>query len=184
MDTNPMRIFITPEEITPEEPAMVVRVIDEGWHMVHLRHPAASLSEMRRLLEAIPQRCHGRLRLHGHFALAAEFNLGGLHLNGRCPEAPAFYRGPVSRSCHSIDEVRAAAGCDYVTLSPIFDSISKPGYRGRFSREELMQLNDIASPRVIALGGITPGRLAEIDGIGFAGYAVKGAIDSFLNANK
>ena len=71
-----------------------------------------------------------------------------------------------------------------MTLSPIFDSISKPGDRGRFSREELMQLNDIASPRVISLGGITPGLLAEIDGIGFAGYAVKGAIDSFLNANK
>ena len=77
-------------------------------------------------------------------------------------------------------EVREAAGqCDYVTLSPIFDSISKKGYRSAFTASILEELNDIARPLVIALGGVTPDRLAELKRFNFAGYAVKGAIDLF-----
>lgn len=175
-----MKIFITPEDITPGEAALIVRLLDGGWDMVHLRHPSASLRQMRDLVESIPQRLHPRLRLHGHFSLAAEFNLGGLHLNRRCPKAPAFYSGPVSRSCHSVEEVEASADCDYVTLSPIFDSVSKPGYRAAFTAKELERLNAIDRPRVIALGGITPERVREIERFNFAGYAVKGAIDLFI----
>ncbi len=179
--TNLLRIFITPEEITASEPKLITELIDRGWHAVHLRHPDATLIEMRRLIESIPQRLHDRLRLHGHFALTAEFNLGGLHLNGRCPYPPAFFNGPISRSCHSIEEIRRSTDCDYVTLSPIFDSISKPGYHAAFSTDELSQLNEITSPDVIALGGITPERISLLKDLGFSGYAVKGAIASFLN---
>lgn len=178
-----LRIFITPEEIAPDEPELIARVLDQGWHMAHLRHPAASLTDMRRLIEAVPQRYHSRLRLHGHFSLAAEFNLGGLHLNARCPQAPAFYSGPVSRSCHTIEEVVASTDCDYVTLSPIFNSISKPGYHAAFSHEQLASLNHISAPRIIALGGITPDTVKALEPYRFAGWAVKGAIHQFLNNN-
>ena len=177
---EPIRIYVTPEEISADEPRMVTELLSRGWDWIHLRHPEASLADMRRLIEAIPQRYHSRLRLHGHFALAAEFNLGGLHLNRRCPKAPPFYSGPVSRSCHSIEEVRRSTDCDFVTLSPVFDSVSKPGYRAAFSPEELAEINDITAPDVIALGGITPQRLQQLSGLGFAGYAVKGAIAAFL----
>lgn len=178
--THPIRIFITPEEISADEPRLICQLLDSGWTAVHLRHPDASLSDMRRLIEAVPQHFHRRLRLHGHFVLTSEFNLGGLHLNRRCPAPPAFYAGPVSRSCHSVDEVEAASECDYVTLSPIFDSISKPGYRAAFSADELMRLNAITSPDVIALGGITPARVELLKRYNFSGFAVKGAIDMFL----
>lgn len=175
------RIFVTPEEIDVSEPDKIVEVLSRGWTAVHLRHPDASLREMRNLIEAIPQRYHKHLRLHGHFVLAGEFNLGGLHLNRRCPEPPSFYDGPVSRSCHSLKEVNASAGeCDYVFLSPIFDSISKKGYRAAFSHDDLMQLNAIDRPNVIALGGITPERIEELRQYNFSGFAVKGAIDKFL----
>lgn len=175
-----MKIYITPEDILPGEPAMVERVLDCGWDYVHLRHPGASLRDMRNLIEAIGQRYHGRLRLHGHFILASEFNLGGLHLNRRCMEVPPFYSGPVSRSCHSVEEVRRSKGCDYVTLSPVFDSISKPGYRAAFSTGELVSLNEIAEPGVIALGGVRPDRIKEIEKYNFRGFAVKGGIDLFI----
>lgn len=175
-----MKIYITPEEISADEPRMIERVLDRGWDYVHLRHPEASLRDMRNLIEAIDQRYHRRLRLHGHFTLASEFNLGGLHLNRRCREVPAFYRGAVSRSCHSIEEVRNSADCDYVTLSPVFDSISKPGYRAAFTADELRCLNEIDSPGVIALGGIRPDRISEIEKYNFKGFAVKGGIDLFM----
>lgn len=180
MNHTPLKIFITPEEISDGENELVVRLLDQGWDYVHLRHPAASLSDMRRLIESIPQRYHNRLRLHGHFELATQFNLGGLHLNGRCPKAPDFYTGSVSRSCHSIEELTKSTDCDYVTLSPIFDSISKPGYKSSFTADELLQLNEISKPLVIALGGITPERLEQLKPYNFGGYAVKGAINMFI----
>ena len=174
------RIYITPERIESGEADFAVRLLDMGWDAVHLRHPDASLSEMRRLIESIPQRYHRSLRLHGHFALASEFNLGGLHLNHRCPDPPSFYSGPVSRSCHSVAEVCSSEECDYVFLSPIFDSVSKPGYKAAFRSDELMRLNAIDHPDVIALGGITPERVDSLRQFNFSGFAVKGAINKFL----
>lgn len=179
-DKQLKRIAITTEEILPDEAERIVDVLDSGWDMVHLRHPAASLREMRRLIEAIPQNYHRRLRIHGHFDLTSEFNLGGLHLNRRCPSLPANYRGPFSCSCHSIEEVKRAAACDYVTLSPIFDSISKQGYRAAFSEKELAEIDKTEGSGVItdviALGGITPERLHEVKRLGFDGFATLGAL--------
>lgn len=180
MISSPLRIFITPEEIEDDEAARISHLLRSGkWDIAHLRHPYASLRDMRNLIEAIPQQLHHCLRIHGHMHLAAEFNLGGLHLNRRCPMPPSFYNGPISRSCHSLDEVMVSTDCDYVTLSPIFDSISKQNYHAGFTHEELMRINDIATPHVIALGGITPQRLPLLNKYNFAGYAVKGAIDRF-----
>lgn len=180
MADNFLRIFISPEELTDDEAETVTDLLDNGlWDMAHLRHPSASLTEMRHLIEAIPQRLHRRLRIHGHFSLAAEFNLGGLHLNRRCPEAPSFYSGPMSRSCHSIAETVASTDCDYVTLSPVFDSISKPGYKSAFTDKDLKHINGIKTPRIVALGGITPERIDTVKEYGFGGYAVKGAVALF-----
>ncbi len=175
-----LHIAITPEEIFDDEPKWIINLLENGWDIIHLRHPAASLRDMRRIIEAIPQCYHKQIRIHGHFELASELNLGGLHLNRRCPTPPPFYSGAVSRSCHSIEEVLQSTDCDYVTLSPIFDSVSKPGYNSAFSAQELLTLNDIMSPRVIALGGITPERLDELKQYNFSGIAVKGAIEQFL----
>lgn len=171
-----MRIAVTPVDITPDEPQMIARVLDADWDMVHLRHPAASLAEMRRLIEAMPQRYHSRLRLHGHFTLASEFNLGGLHLNSRCPAPPAFYTGPLSRTCHTVDEVIASQGFDYVTLSPVFPSVSKPGYGEStvFSASELDRIDKMRPTSVIALGGITPATLPELTRMPFQGFATLG----------
>lgn len=169
-----IRIAITPEEEIADEAKVITKLLDSGdFDIVHLRHPGASLRDIKRIIENIPPRLHSRLRLHGHFELIYEFNLGGLHLNSRCPVPPANYSGPVSRSCHSIEELNRYPECDYLTLSPIFDSISKPGYRSAFTPEEL---RTIPPGRVIALGGITPERIAELAGYPFAGYAMLGHI--------
>lgn len=172
-----LKIAITPQHINERTEAKnVVAILENGWHRVHLRHPGASLTDMRRLIEAIPQRWHGSLVLHGHFDLVNEFNLGALHLNRRCPEPPSLYRGALSRSCHTIGEVRESVGMAYVTLSPIFDSISKSGYRSRFSPALLSELSLVDHPPVIALGGVTFERLPELKRYNFSGYAMLGAL--------
>ena len=172
-----MRVAITPVPIEfDNEPYVIIRLLDNGWDMLHLRHPDATLRDMRRIVEAVPQKYHCRLRLHGHFELINEFNIGGLHLNRRCPVVPSNYSGKISRSCHSVQEVVDSVECDYVTLSPIFDSVSKGGYRSAFTHDELMRLDGVVAPKVIALGGVTPERIKELSRYNFAGYAVLGSI--------
>lgn len=159
---------------------MVCDILNAGWDMVHLRHPDATLRDMRNLIEAIPQQYHRRLRLHGHFELLTSFNLGGIHLNRRCPVIPAYYNGPHSRSCHSIDEIRECEDCDYITLSPIFDSISKSGYKAAFEKKSLEKIDKTGPSgvkiKVIALGGVTPENISEIKSLDFDGLAVLGAL--------
>lgn len=169
-------IAITPEEPIAHEGRTITDLLNKGWHRVHLRHPNASRREVQTIIESIPQELHRHIVLHGHFDLTAEFNLGGLHLNRRCPIPPSFYTGTLSRSCHSIEEVLQSEGMDYVTLSPIFDSISKSGYKSAFSVEELRRLDDATVP-VIALGGITPDLIPKLRDYNFKGYAMLGAID-------
>ncbi|MCC8070670.1 MAG: thiamine phosphate synthase [Bacteroidales bacterium] len=177
MEDDWIRIAITPPEIAPQEAKRIVELLDDGFSYVHIRHPEASLRDVRHLLEAIPQRLHGRLRLHGFFELASEFNIGGLHLNHRCPEPPAFYSGPLSRSCHSLDEVwQTGEGFDYVLLSPIYDSISKPGYKSAFTYDELRRFHERPHLPVIALGGVTPAKYDELRALGFSGAAHLGSV--------
>ncbi len=175
MADNPfIKIAVTPPTIVNDEAGLITVVLDHGWDIVHLRHPSSSLREIKNLIEAIPQRYHSRLRLHGHFDLVNDFNLGGLHLNRRCPVAPANYSGPTSRSCHSIEEVIESNDCDYVFLSPVFDSISKPDYNAALDHKDLLRLNQIGLPAVIALGGVTPENIGDLAQYNFSGIAVLG----------
>ncbi len=172
-----IKIAITPENIVDfrQEAVLVRTILDAGWTRVHLRHPETSTNDMKRLVEAIPQEYHTRLVLHGHFHLCNHFNFGGLHLNHHCPSAPFNYNGQLSRSCHSVEETGDAKGFEYVTLSPIFDSISKCGYTSRFTPDLLLSLSTIQTP-VIALGGVTPERINEIKHYNFSGFAMLGAL--------
>lgn len=83
----------------------------------------------------------------------------------------------MSRSCHSLDEVKAwKSHCAYVFLSPIYDSISKQGYRSAFSKQVLLKASaeGIIDQQVVALGGVSYQRLAEVEQLGFGGYAMLG----------
>ncbi|WP_289770531.1 thiamine phosphate synthase [uncultured Duncaniella sp.] len=176
MGADPMLLIaVTPHDPVDNEWHKVEALLQSGWHRVHLRHPDSTLADMRRIIERIDQKYHNRIVLHGHFDLINDFNLGGLHLNHRCPSAPSLYHGPLSRSCHSLQEIHDAEGLEYVTLSPIFDSISKQGYRSAFNHEDLTKLSHASVP-LIALGGISPDNIAEIRQYNFAGFAMLGAI--------
>lgn len=171
-----IKVALTGPYARPDEPQRISTILDAGWDAVHIRMPGASLKEVKTLIESIAQRYHNRLWLHGHFELINEFNLGGLHLNSRCPVPPANYAGKLSRACHTIEETMdfgQDGRFSRLTLSPIFDSISKEGYRGKFSEYELLEIADLMVP-VIALGGINPERATDLKKLPFSGYAVLG----------
>lgn len=152
---------------------------------VHLRKPEATAAQMEEIVRLIPEELYSRISLHSHFGLAVKYRLGGVHVNSRCSSVPDGFRGLVSRSCHSVDEVlRNARQYDYVFLSPVFDSISKQGYSGSFNNDDIRRQLEAAGGTVVALGGVTPGRFRGIAALGFRGAAMLGYvwdnIDEFL----
>jgi len=83
----------------------------------------------------------------------------------------------VSHSCHTLEEVRLWKPlCQYVFLSPIFNSISKEGYLAAFSRESLREAHrdGTIDRQVVALGGISPQEIHLCHALGFGGVAVLG----------
>ena len=67
---------------------------------------------------------------------------------------------------------------DYLFLSPIFDSISKGGYKSTFSSEQLIEASKagVIDEKVIALGGITIDKIPYLKRLNFGGVAMLGAI--------
>ena len=173
-----IKIAVTPPDVDNSTEARdITAILDAGWDRVHLRHPRASDSDVRRVIDNVPEEYHRKLVLHDNFNLLAEYNLAGVHLNHRNPAPPVRYTGSVSRSCHSIEELMTQpASMAYVTLSPIFDSISKPGYKAAFTVDELSRVSSLTDVKVIALGGVTPDKIGLLERYGFAGYAVLGRL--------
>lgn len=170
-------IAITQEGCCPWESRAIEYMIDSGFSRVHIRKPMADADSVAALIESIDRHCYPYLSLHDHHALAVRYGLGGVHLNSRWPEVPSGFGGLVSRSCHSVDEA-ATADYDYCFLSPIFDSISKSGYSAAFDRPTLAAAlsTTLAARKVIALGGVTAGRLSDLAWLGFRGAAFLGAV--------
>lgn len=191
-------IVISAPDFLPGEAEAVTALLEAGAWRVHVRKPAAGSDSIARLLEHIPAALYSRISLHDHHELAARFGVGGVHLNSRNPSVPDGFGGMVSRSCHSIAELsQYSSVCDYMFLSPIFDSISKSGYTSRFSLEEIRRRivagSDVATARmdvmssdgncrsvdwgrVFALGGVCPDNIRLLEETGFGGAAVLGCI--------
>ncbi len=152
-----------------------------SFHRIHIRKPNASKEKVVALLSAIPSIYHPNLVLHDYFELIDEFpSIGGVHLNRRNPVAKKPLHGKtISRSCHSLDEVvKYKTDCDYVFLSPIFDSISKNGYQSAFSPDVICQAvkKGIIDQKVYALGGVSPDKINLLQSWNFGGYAMLGSV--------
>ena len=172
-------IIITSPEFLSGEAAFISKLFLQGLDLLHLRKPEASLEAYKRLLLQIPRHWYSRIVLHEHFALVEEFGLHGIHLNRRCSQVPDSFRGSISCSCHTIEEViTQKESKDYVFLSPIFDSISKVGYHAAFSPTLLKQvaIENVIDEKVIALGGITANNIPLVKEWHFGGVALLGDI--------
>ena len=184
-------IVITKPDFFPGESEAVNSLFGCGMPKLHLRKPGADELKLRAWLKSILPEYRSRIVLHDHFELCREFYSGGIHLNSRNPSAPEglleeYPSLSLSRSCHSLDEVKDALRSvptghrdyDYVFLSPIFDSISKQGYGKAFTREELQKAKKegIIGSRTYALGGVELNRLPALRTLGFGGAAVLGAL--------
>ena len=171
-------IVITYPDFFPGEGKIITRLFEEGLQYLHLRKPGCSEKELIQLIDMIRPEFHNRIILHDCFNLAANYPVAGLHINRRNNRIPANFKGNLSRSCHSLQEVEECKGFDYVFLSPIFDSISKEGYPSNFPMEKLKEASGkgIINEKVIALGGLDSTTIPLLKEINFGGFAILGAL--------
>ena len=174
-----MIIIITRPDFFEGEGEKIAQLLQSGRaDLVHIRKPRASQSEVEQLLFSIPTELYSRLVLHDHHSLAIKYGLRGVHLNSRNPEPPAGWNGAVSISCHTLSELSECRRKPYayMSLSPVFDSISKRGYRSAFSADDIAAARKVGliDERVMALGGITFDKINEIKEMGFGGAMILG----------
>lgn len=103
----------------------------------------------------------------------------GIHLAAADPPADVAEGILVGRSCHDADEVRRATDerADYVTVSPVHPTASKPGYGPALAADGLADLVAVAGcTPVYALGGVTPATVPACLAAGAHGVAVMGGI--------
>ncbi|OUJ76018.1 thiamine phosphate synthase [Hymenobacter crusticola] len=180
-------LLISPPEENPTEIPTLVQLFEAGLGLFHLRKPEWTEAQLADYLRAVPAELHSRIVLHSHYALAQQYALHGLHLpaRSRLTWRPSLLPAgqSLSTSFHTLAEVQQhRRRYDYVTLSPIFDSVSKAGYSSAFNLGALqkalgkLQRRADCAPQVIALGGITVDTIGAAQKVGFAGAAVLGAV--------
>lgn len=154
-----------------------------------LREPdlqAADRLSLAASLEALCAPCGARLSVSADLAAAAAIQTTGIHLPQRMaqPETVATARaqlGPdalIGISAHSRAEAAAAqnAGVDYVTLSPVFLTDSKPGYGPALGPDGFRSMATDLDVPAVALGGIAAETIPSVRNADAAGIAVMGGV--------
>lgn len=180
-----MNIVITPPTLTHHDLKSINRLFRSGLRWLHLRLPQGSESDYICALNGIAPEYRSRVILCGQRHLARMYGVGGLYFSyrelneGHLPISP--YQGSsysiIAVGAHSLEELRSLRFVpSYALLSPLYDSISKEGYK---ANQALMsighELQQLPYP-VLAMGGITPTVRTTCLRNGYAGIATIGAV--------
>lgn len=172
-------ILMTTPYFFVEEHQIINALFDEGLEILHLRKPETEPVYSERLLTLINENYRKRIVVHDHFYLKNEYNLKGIHLNYRNPELPLKYKGHISCTCHTEQEIMAhKKACDYVFLSPIFNVQGNGAYSAEFQPSVLrsMASRKIIDRKVMAFGGVNLDNIAQVKSLGFGGAVILGDI--------
>lgn len=169
----PRLLVMTDRHQTTRPLVEVVRAaVDGGARAVVLREkdlPRTARSHLADQLRPILAEADALLVVASDPTIPAD----GIHLAAG-DQIPAHRPPLAGRSCHDPAGLQTAAGegCDWATLSPIFASLSKPGYGPALGPAALAG----APLPVFALGGVDDERAAACVAAGAAGVAVMGAV--------
>lgn len=178
-----MIIVISDIELVANEASIVNLLFDEGLMMFHLRKYTNSKSEITDFIKQIKPEYRNRIALHQFHEMANEFGIDRLHFSeqDRSLKKESDLQELkqqefiLSTSIHTIDEYNKLPSCfNYVFLSPVFDSISKPNYKAQTF--DLSSVNKKATTKLMALGGITAENCTQAFEMGFDGIALLGSI--------
>ena len=193
-DTRFLLVVITSPGMVPGEADYLEGLLEAGLEKLHIRKPMHRQvdsgdvqtpgDDRITLLERLAPRWHARLVLHGGkevMELAERYKVPQVHGHWYKPwledERLPGERGiSLSASLHSWEEVMEVppGALEYVFLSPLFDSISKPGY---LAGEGLIRRPAGVAPcGLIGLGGIDADTSGEVIRHGWDGAALLGYI--------
>lgn len=180
----PSRLLLVTDRHQAAAPleAIAAEAVSAGARWIWLRDRDMAADARRALAArflAITRRHGARLSIGADIELAAEIGADAVHLAAGAPVAAARARlGPaalIGVSAHHLSDIERARieGADYVTLSPIFATPSKPGYGPALGLAALTEGSRLGLP-VLALGGVTLARAAACLRAGAGGIAVMG----------
>lgn len=159
-------------------------VLDGGARMIQLRAKNLSAPDMLRIAqEFVPlaRRAEAQILINTHADIARKSGAVGVHRPTRGPLVSDLKNGGPLRvgvSTHSLREALKAEkeGADFVILSPIFQTASKPGYGPALGLSQLKATCSALTIPVYALAGITPENAYDCIAAGAFGVAVMGGI--------
>ncbi|MDR0516824.1 MAG: thiamine phosphate synthase [Fibromonadaceae bacterium] len=96
---------------------------------------------------------------------------------------------PWQGSAHSFEELKKINRREIVLLGPVFDSISKHGYKSKFLKCELKEgiaewrefIGKENKTKLYALGGIDAENICELEELGFDGAAILGGVWNYAD---
>ena len=162
----------------------VAMALEGGCRWVMLREkdlPPDELLDLAREIAALTSARGATLSISSDIAAARALK-AGLHLptDGKPLAARAALGSAalIGQSAHSVEEAEKAldTGADYVTLSPIFASASKPGYGPALGSEGLRRVAARLQIPIVALAGIDVDNAGTCLKAGAAAVAVMGGI--------
>lgn len=149
----------------------IYNLLDVGVSTIQLREKDLNDAEYIKLAEPLRKLCHtysAQLFINSRIKIAMEICADGLHLPGNSVSVQKVIeetnrRFIIGSSVHTLTEAkqREAEGADFITYSPIYPTLSKPGYGPAVGLEELRKVTETVNIPVFALGGITPERVSE-----------------------
>jgi thiamine-phosphate pyrophosphorylase len=155
-----------------------------GCRWFSLREKDLPADERRNLLAMLVELGHrfgAVVTAHEDLDAVRAVGADGVHLPGAGDPRTArawLPAGLIGASAHSPAEAAALlhAGADYVTISPVFLTISKPGYGPAIGLGGLARTVAAAGGPVVALGGVAAANAALCRAAGARGIAVMGEV--------
>ncbi|PZD78106.1 thiamine phosphate synthase [Mesonia sp. K7] len=175
-------VVFSPEGNIENEMTMLHHLFECGLNCFHLRKPCFSQNDYEIYLHKIKPIYHNLVVLHEYHHLVEKYLLKGIHLKEehrlKITDTKAYVTALKSRSkltistgFHSYEALKSDTySYDYCFLSPVFDSISKPGYLGKGFKVALTE------QKILALGGITLQNIKLAKQLGYQGIALLGGV--------
>lgn len=168
-------IIMTKSTFFVEEDKIITTLFEEGLDYLHLHKPGAEPIYSERLLTLLSEDYYEKITVHDHFYLKEEYKLRGIHIKDALTPPPSTYHGRISRTCHSLEELKEAKKkCDYVFLSHTFAAPGGKGEPASFTEEQLKAAakRGLIDKKVYALGGVNLENARKAKDLGFGGVVI------------